>query len=395
MVYLNCIRFAKRSFDKASLDLAKKLQKTNPQFLDSLHLKLTAGNGGNGIEFYNGIGGEGGDILLQADKNRKTLNEILEFTRSRIISAKNGYHSEPKRLLPQQVKSTIIKVPLGVTIYDVSKSLIASLDKHQEKLLVAKGGKGGSYESNYIGQPGQYREIIIDLKLIADVGFVGFPNAGKSTLLTAISKAKPKIASYAFTTLAPNIGTIEYSDLTKITCADLPGLIEGAHDNVGLGHEFLKHVERTKLLLFVIDAGGFQYRPDWPFRSALETLMLLNKEIELYDSTILDKPACLVITKIEKPGNKLKYKEFLEQLQQAVKSNFNSVDPELRPLQFVLLQDIIPISSHSGQNLPFLKHKLRKLKSRHYENYNPYDDDLDLSVSAIIEKKLNQIIEVH
>uniref|UniRef100_T1L671 OBG-type G domain-containing protein n=1 Tax=Tetranychus urticae TaxID=32264 RepID=T1L671_TETUR len=126
--------------------------------------------------------------------------------------------------------------------------------------IARQGGKGGSYETNYIGQPGQYREIIIDLKLIADVGklrFVGFPNAGKSTLLTAISKAKPKIASYAFTTLAPNIGTIEYSDLTKITCADLPGLIEGAHDNVGLGHEFLKHVERTKLFLFVFHAVGF------------------------------------------------------------------------------------------------------------------------------------------
>lgn len=227
------------------------------------------------------------------------------------------------------------------------------------------------------------------------VGFVGFPNAGKSTLLTAISKATPKIASYAFTTLTPNIGTIEYSDLFKITCADLPGLIEGAHDNVGLGHEFLKHVERTKLLLFVIDADGFQYGPDYPHRSALDTLLLLNKELELYDPLILDKPSLLVITKIEKPGNKLKYKQFLEDLRKTVSTNFSSIPPEMRPLQFTLLQDILPISSHSGHNILFLKNRLKKLKRRHYEDYNPYDDDADSSILSIIEKKLNQIIEIN
>jgi len=182
--------------------------------------------------------------------------------------------------------------------------------------------------SNFLGTPGERKSIRLDLKLLGDVGFVGFPNAGKSTLLTAISRARPKIASYPFTTIKPNLGHCEFPDLRRITFADLPGLIEGAHQNEGMGHAFLKHVERTRVLLLVVDVNGFQFRPHSPLRSPLETILILNRELELYREDLLDKPAVLAVTKMDSKGAERTFEELKESL-----DNFDTILADKKIIQ--------------------------------------------------------------
>ena len=171
----------------------------------------------------------------------------------------------------------IIQSPVGVSVVTDAGQVLGDLVKHDDTVCVARGGQGGCNNTNYCGLRGQARSVKMDMKLIADVGFVGFPNAGKSTLLKAISRARPKIASYPFTTIQPNLGIVEYNDLRRIRLADLPGLIEGASYNVGMGHRFLKHVERCSLLLFIVDINGFQFKSNSQHRSASETVALLSK----------------------------------------------------------------------------------------------------------------------
>ena len=175
------------------------------------------------------------------------------------------------------LSSQVLKVPKGVTISDEANRSLGQLDQYGDKLTVALGGVGGHKITGNLGTPGQKRYIRIDYKLIADLGLVGFPNAGKSTLLKAISRAKPKIASYPFTTIKPNLGELVFEDQRQIQMADLPGLIEGAHANLGMGHNFLKHVERTSVLVFVVDVNGFRLNEESPSRTAYQTVALLNR----------------------------------------------------------------------------------------------------------------------
>ncbi|GBP09604.1 GTP-binding protein 10 homolog [Eumeta japonica] len=224
------------------------------------------GHGGNGVPKYGGIGGQGGCVYLVA-KDGVNLRTV----------------EKSRRGLDEK-----IEVPVGVQIYDESGKLIADLNEPDSSCIAAGGGIGGCSGTNFLGKKGEHKVINLDLKLIADVGLVGFPNAGKSTFLKAISNAKPKIASYPFTTIRPQIGTVNYSDLRSITIADLPGLIEGAHANFGMGHKFLKHVERTRLLLFMVDIFGFQLSPQHEKRDCLENIFALNKELELYDPSLLE-----------------------------------------------------------------------------------------------------------
>ncbi|XP_064105533.1 GTP-binding protein 10 homolog [Macrobrachium nipponense] len=157
------------------------------------------------------------------------------------------------------------------------EAIAGETNKIGDKILVAKGGAGGSPANQFNGQHGQALNLTLELKLIADIGLVGFPNAGKSTLLKAISRAKPKIASYPFTTIRPNIGIVEYPDKRQISIADLPGLVEGSWANMGMGHKFLRHVERTNLLLYIVDINGFKMGPQYPHRTPIENVILLNK----------------------------------------------------------------------------------------------------------------------
>lgn len=225
---------------------------------------------------------------------------------------------------------------------------------------MAKGGRGGDPTNNFQGQSGQALNVTLDLKLVADIGLVGFPNAGKSTLLKAVSRANPKIASYPFTTIRPQIGIIEYSDRRQISIADLPGLIEGAHFNVGMGHKFLKHVERTKLLLFVVDIHGFRLGAQHQLRTAFENIVLLNKELELYKEELVTKPSVLVLNKVDIEGSD---RVLLDLLNKAanIKEFLTEVDENIRPQNLVSFDEIFTISAKKRQNVDRLINRLREI----------------------------------
>ncbi|KAJ8926742.1 hypothetical protein NQ314_020859 [Rhamnusium bicolor] len=238
MVQLKSLLFAK---------VSRKYLRTG--FRDSLRIYIQGGAGGNGLP------------------------------KSKYYIAKNGRHASHNFILGLPGEDLKFEVPVGVCLYSNLGKKLGELNKESEELIIAKGGTGGHSHNGFLGTKGQSVPVKLDLKLIADIGLVGFPNAGKSTLLKAISDAKPKIASYPFTTIRPNVGILMYKDLRQISMADLPGLIEGAHANKGMGHKFLKHVERTKLLLMIVDINGFRLSPQYPHRSCLETIMLLTKVI--------------------------------------------------------------------------------------------------------------------
>ena len=227
---------------------------------------------------------------------------------------------------------------------------------------------GGNQSNNYLGRKGQKQTIVLDLKLIADVGFVGFPNAGKSSLLKAISRASPKIANYPFTTINPNIGVMEFDDLRQISVADLPGLIEGAHNNIGLGHKFLKHIVRTKLLVFVIDINGFKYRPEWPQRSPLDSFLLLNKELELYDDTLLSKPSILAVTKLDNKETEDKYFQFLDDLKDLNSKGIENISNEcLKSNKLIEFDEIIGVCAKNGLNIQRFRDCIRNVIDLNYE----------------------------
>jgi serine/threonine-protein kinase OSR1/STK39 len=242
-----------------------------------------------------------GGALPNLPLHQKDLKAVEKQIPKKRFLAEGGGNSSKLKIVGEPGRDLEVPSPVGVSVVtDEGRVLGEILSKEDRyavqcglqpvaRVLVAAGGQGGNKSTDFHGlwgqvtlvgpqqSIGQARSVKLDLKLLADVGFVGFPNAGKSTLLAAMSRAKPKIASYPFTTIRPNLGVAEFPDLRRITLADLPGLIEGASYNVGMGHKFLKHVERTRLLLFVVDVNGFQFKPGSPRRSALDTILLLNK----------------------------------------------------------------------------------------------------------------------
>lgn len=245
-------------------------------------------------------------------------------------------------------------------------------------------GAGGCSGSNFIGTKGTIRNITLDLKIIADIGLVGFPNAGKSTLLKAISNARPKIASYPFTTIMPQIGVLEYSDYRQITVADLPGLIENAHKNIGMGHQFLKHVERTRLLMLIVDINGFQLSQKHRWRNCLENVYSLNKELELYDATLLEKPSILLVNKMDLDGSIDKFIEnenYFNDLSLAVEK----IPNDIRPEKLLTFERVIPISAKMYQEVDKVKDEIRDvidaLDRRNME-------DIDAKVNEKLRKKL-------
>lgn len=238
--------------------------------------------------------------------------------------------------------------------------MLKDLDEFGQEIKVAVGGEGGSKATSFIGLPGQKRRIRLDLKLLADVGLVGFPNAGKSSLLNAISNARPKIANYPFTTLRPNLGHLTYGDARVVTMADLPGLIEGAHKNLGMGHRFLKHVERTKLILFVVDIHGFQLGPEYPMRTAFENAVLLNKELELYNPELLKKPSLLLLNKMDLPHSDQKLGEFLHFMNERYEEALQNLGDEMVPKERLQFREIIPMSvNEDPEAVLVLKDRLR------------------------------------
>lgn len=315
-------------------------------FYDSLRIFTKGGTGGHGLPKRGGIGGKGGDIVAVGHET-VTLQKISALNPSRRFVAEPGADSKFFCLNGIPGKNTIIPVPLGVSIVTELGHKIGDINRAGEKLVIAKGGTGGNSSNGFSAEKGQSHNVMLDLKLIADVGFVGFPNAGKSTLLKGLSRASPKIASYPFTTVRPNVGVMEFSDYRQISLADLPGLVEGAHANIGMGHKFLKHVERTKLLLFIVDIHGFQLGPNYPLRSCMETIVLLNKELELYNDELTEKPAVLALNKSDLPGSYQIIKEVEKTVsdQSLYEKYLMSLPAELVPENVLLFDKIIPISA--------------------------------------------------
>lgn len=284
-------------------------------FTDQIQLTLNAGNGGNGTVAWRrekyvpkggpagGDGGKGASITIEADTHLFSLEHFRHLKR---IQTKNGQAGGGNNKKGKNGADLTIKVPVGTLIKDAqTKEILYDFTKKEESFLICKGGKGGKGNTQFktstnrapnqftYGKEGEKKEIIFELKLIADVGLIGMPNAGKSTFLSKISQAKVKIAPYPFTTLRPNIGLVEFLDFSRIFVADIPGIIRDAHENKGLGLKFLKHIERTSVLLFVIDISAVDGR------DPLEDFFLLKKELHAYNPKILEKPFLIILNKMD------------------------------------------------------------------------------------------------
>ncbi len=281
-------------------------------FIDYVEIEIKAGDGGNGAVTFRrekyvpkggpsgGNGGKGGDIIIEAHHNLSTL---LDFKYKKKYKAQNGEEGGNSLKDGKNGKNVIIKVPVGTMIKDAGTgNIIADLDEDKRSIVIAKGGKGGKGNSNFAtptnqaprfaedGKPGEQKKIILELKLIADVGLVGFPNSGKSTLISVISAARPKIADYPFTTLEPVLGIVNYKNYQSFTVADIPGIIEGAHEGKGLGHKFLRHIERTKILLFLIDITSENYQEDFD---------ILNNELKSFSEVLSNKKKIIALSKAD------------------------------------------------------------------------------------------------
>ncbi|XP_077232301.1 uncharacterized protein LOC143868504 [Tasmannia lanceolata] len=344
-------------------------QKARKLFVDSVRISVRAGTGGSGLPQYGGIGGKGGDVYVQATMKKTSLAKLLNESKGGIFQASNGEPAKRTRLLGESGMDRIIKVPVGISVTDSDRQHVGDLNKAGDKVLLALGGRGGDKHNDGLGYVGQRRQLRLDLKLISDTVFVGFPNAGKSSLLNAISNATPKVANYPFTTLRPYLGMVKYNDFRSITFADLPGLVEGAHKNLGLGHEFLKHIVRSQVLLFVIDVDNVDLGPDYPRRTPLETLCILIKEIELYDDTLMKKPAIVAMTKMDTlkdaPERFQKFKEQLKALQEDPLSV--EVDESIRPKRMMQFDEILAISSKTRYHLDDLRHVVRDVIDKYAE----------------------------
>lgn len=280
------------------------------QFLDKTQIKIISGRGGNGMVAWRrekyvdkggpagGDGGSGGDIFLVADENMSTL---MDFKYKSVFKAENGENGGIKNMHGRCAKNLYIKVPVGTVVRDLkSGNIIADLTQHEQQVLVAKGGRGGRGNARFAtaqkrapqfcepGEPGIERNLELELKLIADVGLLGMPNAGKSTLISRISSAKPKIADYPFTTLVPNLGVVKKRSGDGYVVADIPGLIEGASEGVGLGHDFLRHVERCRFLVHIVDATAVQPLLNYNIINQ-ELLKHSHKLAQLYQIIALNK----------------------------------------------------------------------------------------------------------
>ena len=338
-------------------------------FVDEVLINVQAGNGGNGCMAYRreacvpmggpfgGNGGKGADIIFKADEGLKTL---IDLRYQKKIKGNNGENGEGKNKYGSNSEDLIVKVPVGTTVKDADTGVvIADLTRNGEMATIAYGGRGGrgnvslssrnnpcpSYAEN--GEPGEVRNIKVELRMIADVGLVGMPSVGKSTILSMISNANPKIADYHFTTLSPNLGVVKTKDNTFVV-ADLPGLIEGASEGVGLGHKFLKHVERTKIIAHVIDMAGTEGRDPY------DDYVAIRKELESSSPKLLTKEEIIIANKMD--GDKAK--ENLEEFKKKIKNKI-----------------IFEVTALINEGLDEVINKLSEL-TKSIEDTNLYDDEV-------------------
>lgn len=298
-------------------------------FVDRVKIHVKGGNGGNGmVSFFRakyithggpdgGDGGRGGDVIFVGDESMGTL---MDFRYKRMFKAGNGQDGGKRNCFGKDGESVVIKVPVGTVIREAeSGKIMADITKHGEEKILIHGGKGGKGNQHFAtptrqapryaesGRVAKEYDVILELKLIADVGLIGFPNVGKSTLLSMVTNANPKIANYHFTTLAPNLGVVEGRYGDSFVLADIPGLVEGASEGVGLGHAFLRHVERTKVFIHVVDAAGVE--GDDP----VENVRKINQELEAYNPELMKRPQVIAANKTDIPGSE----ENVERLKEA------------------------------------------------------------------------------
>lgn len=367
--------------------------KARKAFLDSVTIRVKGGSGGCGLPQYGGIGGKGGDVYIKGSEfPNLSLASIIKKNPAKSFEASNGFESRRTKLLGQDGKDLVIRVPVGVTVQDSNKRVLAEINSNKDSVIVALGGRGGDKFNDNQGFKGQKTIIKLEYKTISDVVFVGFPNAGKSSLLRTVSKATPKVASYPFTTLRPFLGVVQYPDYRAIKMADLPGLVEGAHKNIGLGLDFLKHMVHTKLLAFIIDINSVDLGFDYKRRTPLETLCILNKEIELYDDNILNKPAILALSKMDSlPDSSDRYEKFLEDLETLRKDPKSSIiEDEIRPNRLIDFDEIIPISSVDGQNIDRFKTVAREVIDNYAEETRKKEDKIS-SFAEILPLQYNRV----
>jgi GTP-binding protein len=328
-------------------------------YFDRATIELRSGTGGSGAATFRrekfvprggpngGDGGRGGHVYLLADPN---LNTLLAFRYERKFAAENGGNGQKNNMYGRQGKDLTIRVPVGTVVRATidGEAYEVDLARPGQRLLAARGGRGGLGNVHFttsvrqapriaeLGEPGQQLTLELELKLIADVGLVGFPNAGKSTLLSVISAARPKIANYPFTTLQPNLGIVDVGEDDRFVVADIPGLIEGAHEGVGLGHDFLRHVERTRVLIHMVDAAGVDYRdPADDFRQ-------INEELRLYRPELAERPQVVALNKMDLP-------EARENL------------PRLREELGVPPEDLFPIAAATREGVDSLLRRVAEL----------------------------------
>ncbi|CAH1225482.1 GTPase Obg [Paenibacillus auburnensis] len=325
-------------------------------FVDKAKIYVKGGDGGDGLVAFRrekyvpeggpagGDGGRGGDVIFRVDEGLRTL---MDFRYQRHFKAERGVKGRNKSQHGANAEHMIVRIPPGtVLIDDDTQEVIADMTRHGQQVVVAKGGRGGRGNTRFAtanntapelaenGEEGQERYIVMELKVMADVGLVGFPSVGKSTLLSVVSAAQPKIGAYHFTTITPNLGVVDVGDGRSFVMADLPGLIEGASEGVGLGHEFLRHVERTRIIIHVVDMSGSEGRD--PF----EDWVLINDELKQYNANLIDRPQIVAANKMDMPESEANLISFRERV------------AELRPDM-----EIMPISSLTRQGVQELLYR--------------------------------------
>ncbi|API89330.1 GTPase ObgE [Marinilactibacillus sp. 15R] len=302
-------------------------------FLDQVTVNVKAGNGGDGMVAFRrekyvpdggpagGDGGTGGNIIFIVDEGLRTL---MDFRYNRHFKAKNGENGMSKGMHGRGAKDLFVKVPPGTIVKNAETGqLYADLINHGQEAVIAKGGRGGRGNIRFAtprnpapeiaenGEPGEEKEIELELKVLADVGLIGFPSVGKSTLLSVVSAARPKIGAYHFTTIVPNLGMVETEDGRSFVLADMPGLIEGASQGVGLGIEFLRHIERTRVLLHVIDMSGIEGRVP------IDDYYTINNELKEYDLKLRERPQLVIANKMDMPDSQKNLIEFKKKIEES------------------------------------------------------------------------------
>ena len=300
------------------------------KFIDKVNIYVEAGKGGDGVVAFRreayvpkggpagGDGGKGGSIIFEATTSLSTL---LDFRYHREYKARSGEQGMAKKMHGADAADMILKVPVGTVIYDEDTGkILADLTQDKQRAVIAKGGRGGRGNARFAtsrnpapticerGEPGEKHNLVCELKLLADVGLVGFPSVGKSTFLSVVTRAKPEIADYHFTTIVPNLGVVQAKDGRSFVMADLPGLIEGASQGKGLGHQFLRHIERCRVIVHVVDMGATEGRDPY------DDYVAINKELGEYKYRLLERPQIIIANKMDEPGADENLKAFKEKI---------------------------------------------------------------------------------